>query len=56
MREPSVADVMNPHAITVVPGTPFKELVGTMIARDIDALVVIDRQAGRWAWSPKSTS
>jgi CBS domain-containing protein len=29
-----------------VADTPFKELVGTMIARDMDALVVID-PAGR---------
>jgi CBS domain-containing protein len=46
MREPVVADVMTRQVVTAVRDTPFKELVGTMIARDIDALPVVDR-AGR---------
>lgn len=42
MHEPTVAAFMNPRVITAVPDTPFRELVGTMIAHDLDALPVID--------------
>jgi CBS domain-containing protein len=42
MREPAVADVMTRQVITAVPDTPFRELVGTMLAHDLDALPVID--------------
>lgn len=46
MDEPTVALLMTRHVITVVPDTPFRELVGTMIVHDLDALPVIDL-AGR---------
>ncbi|MFD8497355.1 CBS domain-containing protein [Amycolatopsis sp. NPDC059657] len=46
MREPTVADVMNPHIATLAPETPFKHVIGIMIARDQAALPVIDA-AGR---------
>jgi CBS-domain-containing membrane protein len=46
MGEPTVADMMTRSVVTVVPDSPFKELVGTMIAHDLDALPVIDL-AGR---------
>lgn len=42
MSEPTVADVMARHVVTMVPSTTFKELVGTMISHDLDALPVID--------------
>jgi CBS-domain-containing membrane protein len=42
MREPTVADVMTRQVITAVPDTSFKELAGTMLAHDLDALPVID--------------
>jgi CBS domain-containing protein len=42
MREPAVADLMTRQVITVVPDTPFREVVGTMLAHDLDALPVID--------------
>ncbi|GLI02728.1 CBS domain-containing protein [Phytohabitans aurantiacus] len=42
MNEPTVADVMARHLVTMVPSTTFKELVGTMISHDLDALPVID--------------
>lgn len=42
MREPVVADVMTRQVITVVPDTPFREVVGTMLAHDLDAMPVID--------------
>jgi len=42
MREPTVADLMTRRVITAVPDTPFRELVGTMLAHDLDALPVID--------------
>lgn len=42
MREPTVAKVMTRNVVSVVPDTPFKELVGTMIVHDLDALPVID--------------
>lgn len=44
--EPAVADLMTHQVHTVVPATPFKELVGTMICHDVDVLPVID-PAGR---------
>jgi CBS domain-containing protein len=46
MREPPVAELMHRRVVTAVPDTPFKELAGIMITRDIDALPVID-QVGR---------
>lgn len=42
MREPAVAELMTRQVITVVPDTPFRELVGTMLAHDLQALPVID--------------
>jgi CBS-domain-containing membrane protein len=42
MREPAVADLMTRQVITVVPDAPFRELVGTMLAHDPQALPVID--------------
>lgn len=42
MREPTVADLMTRQVITVVPDTPFRELVDTMLAHDLQALPVID--------------
>ncbi|MFI7673438.1 CBS domain-containing protein [Actinophytocola sp. NPDC049390] len=42
MREPTVADLMTRQVVTVVPDTPFRELVGTMLAHDLHALPVID--------------
>jgi CBS-domain-containing membrane protein len=42
MREPTVAVFANRRVITAVPATPFRKLVGTMIAHDLDALPVID--------------
>ncbi|WP_028923164.1 CBS domain-containing protein [Pseudonocardia acaciae] len=46
MPEPPVAQLMHRRVITAVPDTPFKELAGLMITRDLDALPVID-PAGR---------
>ena len=46
MGEPAVARLMTRHVITAVPDTPFRELVGTMIVHDLDALPIIDL-AGR---------
>jgi CBS domain-containing protein len=46
MRDPAVADLMTRQVIAVVPDTPFRELVGTMLAHDLQALPVIDL-AGR---------
>lgn len=42
MREPIVADVMTRRVVTAVPDTPFKELAGTLLAHNIDAIPVID--------------
>lgn len=48
MREPTqptaltVAALANRRVITAAPDTPFRELVGTMIVHDLDALPVID--------------
>jgi CBS-domain-containing membrane protein len=42
MREPPVADLRTRQVITVVPDTPFRELVGIMLAHDLQALPVID--------------
>ncbi len=42
MRKPTVADVMTRQVVTAVRDTPFKELVGTMVGRGLDALPVID--------------
>ncbi len=42
MPEPTVATFTNPQVITAAPDTPFRELVGTMIAHDLDAVPVID--------------
>jgi CBS domain-containing protein len=42
MPEPTVADAMTHRVITVVPDTPFREVVGTMIAYDLDTVAVID--------------
>ncbi|GAA5150054.1 CBS domain-containing protein [Pseudonocardia eucalypti] len=40
--EQTVADLMVRQVHTVVPTTPFKEMVGTMICQDTDILPVID--------------
>jgi CBS domain-containing protein len=45
MREPTVADLMTRQVITVVPDTPFRELVGIMVSYDLHALPVIDLAA-----------
>ena len=42
MCEPPVVELMHRRVATAVPDTPFKELAGIMITRDIDALPVID--------------
>ena len=42
MREPTVAELMTRQVISAVPHTPFKELVGCILAHDISALPVID--------------
>lgn len=39
---PTVATVMSRPVITMGPDASFRELVGTMVARDLDALPVID--------------
>ena len=41
-RGPGVGDVMTRTVVTVVRDTPYREVVGTMIARDLDAIPVID--------------
>lgn len=46
MREPTVAELMTRQVITIVPDTPFREVVGTMLTHDVHALPVIDL-AGR---------
>jgi CBS domain-containing protein len=42
MPEPAVAELMTRQVIAVVPDTPFRELVGTMLAHDLHTLPVID--------------
>lgn len=42
MPEPTVADLMSRHVITVDTDTPFRALVATMITHDLAAIPVID--------------
>lgn len=46
MSEPKTADVMCRRVITAVLDTPFKELVGMMIAHEVSSIPVVD-SAGR---------
>ncbi|WP_436498350.1 CBS domain-containing protein [Actinokineospora sp. HUAS TT18] len=42
MNHTTVATVMTRHIATAVPDTPYRELVGQLLAHDIDAIPVID--------------
>lgn len=42
MRTLTVGELMTREVITVMPDTPFAELVGLMVCRDLDLLPVID--------------